>query len=219
MRIWLEAEEHACSIFNTGKNLISSLKRHSFDIILLDWMVPDIDGEEALHWIRRNIEWHIPVIFVTSRDSEEDVVRILDMGADDYLVKPVRQKELLARIRALARRSNLHDDLQSAHMIQQGQYTIDTSARMVYKDNEPIKLTQKEYELVVFLFNNIGRIISRSHILESVWGHHTDLNTRTADTHISRIRNKLGLVPENGWRISAIYHHGYRLESLSQDKG
>jgi DNA-binding response OmpR family regulator len=218
LKIWIEADDNACAVFATGKTLINALKRDSFDIILLDWIVPDINGEEALQWIRENIDWHIPVVFVTARDSEDDIARILDVGADDYLVKPVRQKELLARIRALARRSNILEDQHNASIIEKGEYRIDTGARMVYKDNEPVKLTQKEYELVVFLFNNIGRIVSRSHIMESVWGHHADLNTRTADTHISRIRNKLGLVPENGWRINAIYHHGYRLENLSQEK-
>jgi DNA-binding response OmpR family regulator len=217
LKIWIEADDNACSVFETGKSLIAALKRDSYDIILLDWMVPDINGEEALQWIRDNIDWHIPVVFVTARDSEDDVARILDIGADDYLVKPVRQKELLARIRALARRSNIHEDQHSTTIIQKGDYRIDTGARTVYKDNEPVKLTQKEYELILFLFNNIGRIVSRSHIMESVWGHHADLNTRTADTHISRIRNKLGLVPENGWRINAIYHHGYRLENLTQE--
>ena len=114
---------------------------------------------------------------------------------------------------AVARRANLivADDHDT---ITVGDYCIDNTKKTVLRANEEIKLTQKEYELVRYLFRNIGRIVSRENILENVWGHTADINTRTADTHISRIRNKLGLVPDNGWRISSIYHHGYRLEHL-----
>jgi DNA-binding response OmpR family regulator len=96
-------------------------------------------------------------------------------------------------------------------------YRIDVNNRSVTVAGEPIKLTQKEYELIVFLFKNIGRVVSRSHLLESVWGTNPEINTRTIDTHMSRIRSKLGIAPENGWRLSSIYQHGYRLEKMAQD--
>jgi DNA-binding response OmpR family regulator len=216
MGTWLQAADYHHKRYASGQPLINDLKRETFDMVVLDWMVPDIDGSEVLKWIRNNLEWHIPIIFVTSRDSEEDIVTILNLGADDYVTKPVGERELLARIKALARRSQLQDSRQD-NLIEVGDYRIDTNSRVVTHNGEVVKLTQKEYELVLFLFRNLGRIVSRSHILESVWGHQADINTRTADTHISRIRNKLGLIPENGWRISAVYHHGYRLEQLNTD--
>lgn len=213
--LWLEESGHQCTHFGDGRQLINALKQDSFDLLVLDWMVPEIDGEGVLRWARENLSWPIPILFMTQRDNEDDIVKILSLGADDYLTKPIREKEMLARITALARRANVLGTKETN--LQFGDYSIDLSSNSVMRNGDPIKLTQKEFELVLFLFRNIGRIVSRGHMLESVWGHNKDINTRTADTHISRIRNKLGLVPENGWRISAIYHHGYRLEQLQNE--
>lgn len=217
VRLWLENEAYNVKHYTTGQGLIETLKRESFDLLVLDWLVPGVDGKSVLQWVRANLDWHIPVIFVTQRDAEEDVVAILSLGADDYITKPIRPKEMLARIGAIARRAYLvRNDVEP--LMVHAPYLIDSTSRTVTVDGERIKLTQKEFELVVFLFKNIGRILSRSHILESVWGLSSDLNTRTADTHVSRIRNKLRLTPERGWQISAIYHHGYRLEQVDTAK-
>jgi len=210
--LWLEDAGYPCAHFSDGRQMINALKQDSFDLLVLDWMVPEIDGEGVLRWARESLNWRIPIIFMTQRDNEDDIVKILSLGADDYLTKPIRQREMLARITALARRANVLGTNDS--QLQFGDYSINLDNNTVTRNGNSIKLTQKEFELVLFLFRNIGRIVSRGHMLESVWGHSKDINTRTADTHISRIRNKLGLVPENGWRISAIYHHGYRLEQL-----
>ena len=213
--LWIEEEGHHCSIFGDGRQMINALKGDSFDLLLLDWMVPEIDGEGVLVWARENLSWRIPIVFLTMRDNEEDIVKILSLGADDYITKPVRHREMMARITALARRSNvLGTEKVKEDELHFGPYDINLKNNTVSRNNDSIKLTQKEFELVLFLFRNLGRIVSRGHMLESVWGHNQDINTRNADTHISRIRNKLGLVPENGWRISAIYHHGYRLEQV-----
>jgi len=214
--IWLEERGYQCTHFSDGRQMINALKHDSFDLLILDWMVPEIDGEGVLRWIRENLSWPIPIVFMTQRDNEDDIVKILSLGADDYLTKPIREREMMARISALARRANVLGSNQDN--LQFGDYSINLASNTVTWNGDTIKLTQKEFELVLFLFRNVGRIVSRGHMLESVWGHNKDINTRTADTHISRIRNKLGLVPENGWRISAIYHHGYRLEQL-QDAG
>lgn len=215
--LWLEEQGHQCERFADGRQLINALKRDSFDLLVLDWNVPEIDGEGVLIWVRENINWPIPVIFMTGHNEEDDIVKILSLGADDYVTKPIRQKEMLARITALARRANLLD-AGNKQNLEFAPYTINLINNTVLRNGELVELTQKEFELVAFLFRNIGRIVSRSHMLESVWGHSKDINTRTADTHISRIRNKLGLVSENGWRISAIYHHGYRLEQVEPPK-
>ena len=210
--LWMEDAGYPCTHFGDGRQMINALKQDSFDLLVLDWMVPEIDGEGVLLWARENLNWRIPILFMTQRDNEDDIVKILSLGADDYLTKPIRQREMLARITALARRANVLGSNES--QLQFGNYSINIDNNTVTRNGNSIKLTQKEFELVLFLFRNIGRIVSRGYMLESVWGHNKDINTRTADTHISRIRNKLGLVPENGWRISAIYHHGYRLEQL-----
>ena len=214
LRLWLTEAGYKVSLYSSGQELLSAIGNADFDLLILDWMLPDINGDEVLRKIRENIDWHIPIIFETGRDTEEDISHILMLGADDYLTKPLSRKVLLARVMAVARRAKLFDS-SDQDVINVGDYRIDNSKKAVLRADEEIKLTQKEYELVRYLFRNIGRIVSRENILENVWGHKTDINTRTADTHISRIRNKLGLIPDNGWRISSIYHHGYRLEHLS----
>ena len=103
---------------------------------------------------------------------------------------------------------------QGKQILDMAPYLIDVTSHMVSFQGEPLNLTQKEFELVLFLFRNVGKLLSRGHILSSVWGHGGDFSTRTVDTHISRIRKKLDLNPENGWKLSAIYHQGYRLEQL-----
>lgn len=211
---WLKAAGHGCEHFKSGKLFVRNIKRDSFDALILDWMIPDMDGYEVLGWVREHFEWPIPVVFVTAKDEEDDIVRALEQGADDYIVKPAKQRELIARIAAVVRRVAPVDETQTA--IEFDPFYIDLANHEVKKDGRRIDVTQKEYELIVFLFRNLGRVLSRGHILESVWGRNPDINTRTVDTHVSRIRTKLALAAENGWRLSSIYQHGYRLERLSQ---
>ncbi len=182
-------------------------------MLILDWIVPDMDGYEVLRWVRENFDWRIPVVFVTAKDEEDDIVRALEEGADDYMVKPAKQRELNARIAAVARRASTVDENQAE--IEFEPYLIDLGNHDIKRDGERIDVTQKEYELIVFLFKNIGRVMSRAHILESVWGRNPDINTRTVDTHVSRIRTKLALSAESGWKLSSIYQHGYRLEKVT----
>ena len=96
-----------------------------------------------------------------------------------------------------------------------GEFDVDVDRRVVTRHGAEMDLTQKDFDLAVFLFRNVGNLVSRGHILESVWGRTSDLNTRTVDTHVSRLRSKLGLVPENGWKLTAVYQHGYRLEQVA----
>lgn len=215
VRLWLEDEGYDVIHFANGREFTSALRKESFDLYILDWVMPDLDGEQILGWLTEQSEHDTPVIFVTQRDSEEDIAKILNMGADDYITKPLRQKELLARIAAVARRTQ---GVIQKETLEHPPYRINLSSHTLFKDNEPVKLTQKEFELVAFLFKNLGRLLSRGHILSSVWGHGSEFTTRTVDTHISRIRKKLDLAPENGWRLSAIYHQGYRLEQVDKEE-
>jgi two-component system response regulator RegX3 len=210
MQGWLLEAGYDCQVFGLGKTLIYRLCQDSFDLIVLDWMLPDTDGIEVLRWIREHIDWPIPVLFVTGKDEEADIVLALEQGADDYMIKPVKRLELLARIKALSRRTIPQNGKQQ--VLEFGQYKLDLSTRKAFLNGVPIELTQKEFDLVSFLFRYAGRVLSRGHILESVWGRNPNLNTRTVDTHISRIRSKLDLRPEHGWQLKAVYQHGYRLE-------
>ena len=213
MQQWLEAAGHIVHNFTSGKTIVREAARESFDMFLLDWHVPDLSGEEVLRWLREKQLSTAPVLFATSRDSEEDIVAALQAGADDYMVKPVRRLELLARVEALLRRTQTKQAEIEPLLI--GPYRINLVDRVVSLDGEPIEMTDKEYELTVFLFRNIGRLTSRGHISESVWGRSSDVQSRTVDTHVSRVRKKLELGPARGVRLTPVYNFGYRLERVS----
>lgn len=211
---WLKEAGHKCDSYRGGRVFIQGVKRNTYDILVLDWIVPDMSGLDVLYWVRENVDWRIPVIFTTQMDREEDVVRVLDEGADDYMAKPVKRRELLARIAALGRRTlNSHE---GHEVLEFDPFQIDREYRIVQKSGIEISLTNIEFDLTIFLFRNHGRILSRGYILENVWGRNSEVNTRTVDTHISRVRKKLGICQEIGWRLSPIYQHGYRLEKLIQ---
>jgi two-component system response regulator RegX3 len=213
LRGWLEGAGHALHAYERGRDFLREVARESFDVFLLDWMIPDKSGTEVLAWIRANLKERVPVLFVTARDSEEDIVSVLQSGADDYLVKPLRKGELIARIEAVLRRTRTTGA--EEEVPEYGEYRIDVTRRTISRAGEEIDLTQKDFDLALFLFRNQGRLLSRGHIFEAVWGQSTDINTRTIDTHVSRLRTRLGLAPENGWRLGAVYQHGYRLERLN----
>jgi two-component system response regulator RegX3 len=179
----------------------------------LDWMVPKTSGLEVLKHLRAQLDQVVPVIFITQRDAEEDIVEALEAGADDYMAKPVRQMETLARVNAIARRMGFGEE-NTANIYDLPPYVIDTRLRHVYRNGELLEMTQREYELTLFLFKNIGRIISRGHLLQMVWGTSAAINTRTVDTHISRLRTKLSLEDEKNWTLTSVYRNGYRLDNI-----
>ena len=217
MQVWLQAVGHECHTFHNGETFREAVRQEPFDLLILDWLLPDTDGLEVLHWVRDQFDWRIPVIFVTRMDKEHDVVTALEQGADDYMTKPVKPLEMLARITALLRRAQPQAERGSELSI--GPYRLNVNSRTVTHAGERVELTHKEFDLALYLFRHAGQLLSRAQILEAVWGTTAELNTRTVDTHISRIRNKLGLLPENGWKLSAVYQHGYRLERLDQRAG
>ena len=212
VEVWLTDAGHNCYAYQSGSRIVQSLNKESFDAIILDWEVPDMSGFEVLQWVRENLDWNPPVLFITKRDQEEDVVTALEAGADDYMAKPIKRDEMLARLSAIARRSNPQSNSETA--LDFPPYSIDLKKRTVSINGEEIELTQKEYELTLFIFRNIGRVLSRGYMLERVWGKNPDINTRTIDTHMSRLRRKLSISEENGWKLTSVYQHGYRLEPV-----
>jgi DNA-binding response OmpR family regulator len=207
----LERAGHQCHLFQTARALQTWLQRETFDLLILDWMLPDGSGLEVLKRAREQMSVVPPTIFVTSRSDEVDIVAALNAGADDYVVKPVREGELIARVSALLRRSypTATDPIETF-----GAYAFDTIAGTVTIDDEPMTLTAKEFSLALLLFQNIHRALSRAYLLEKLWGRNPDLPTRTLDAHVSRVRTKLRLRPEHGYRLSPVYSYGYRLEKI-----
>lgn len=210
----LSERGHECDCFPTGQIFLSAVLHSSYDLMILDWQIPDMTGIDVLKSIRAQFNWPVPVLFLTQRDSEADIVQALDAGADDYLAKPARAAELVARINALARRSNPDNEKEA---LQYGPFKVDTQRRTITLHGEDLSLTDKDFDLTLFLFQNQGRLLTREVLLERVWGLARDINTRTVDTHMSRLRRRLGLNPENGFRIKTIYQRGYRLEAMETE--
>ena len=209
---WLEESGYTVRIFRTGSEFRRRQGNESIDLLLLDWMLPDTAGIDVLGWIRASANSHLPVIFLTARGEEEDLVRALANGGDDYVVKPAKKRELLARVNALFRRHGGNGE--QGGEIDLPPYRLDPRRRRISVDGREIELTQREFDLASFLFRRQGRIVGRDALLENVWNLSSAVSTRTVDTHVSRLRKKLDLNGEHGWRLAAIYQHGYRLEQV-----
>jgi len=223
--LWANEAGDQLQSYTTGKSFREAMNRENFDLLVLDWHLPDTTGIEELDWLRDEQASNTPVIFITSRDSEASVVEALDHGADDYMVKPVQKTVTLARIKALQRRNKIRGNAEGNEPDADGNhgisvfepYEVNESERRISVNGEAIKLTNKEFELAAFLFHNSGCLVTRDYLLEFIWGTRGDLNTRTVDTHISRIRSKLGINPAVGWQLSSIYQRGYRLFRVSKE--
>lgn len=211
-QVWLGSGGHSCKCYENGQDFIKAINRETFDLAILDWELPDISGAEVLKHLRQQVDWQMPVLFATNRDNESDIVFALRSGADDYMIKPVKQQELLARIDAIARRTGLGNA--NNETINTEPYHFNPSDLTASYDDKTVTLTRKEFDLALFLFKNKGRLLSRGHIMESVWGQSVELNTRTVDTHVSSVRQKIEIGPERGWRLASVYGHGYRLEAV-----
>lgn len=207
----VEALGYACHRFSTGAALLQALQRATFDLLLIDWELPDMPGLDVLRTLRGRHRARTPVIFVTHRDEERDVVQALSAGADDYVVKPVRSAELKARMLALLRRAYPDEEAGVRH----GDFLLQPSSRTACYQGRPVELKQREFELAHCLFTHMGQLLSRAYLMQTVWGREADVPTRTLDTHVSAVRSKLGLRPERGYRLSAVYGHGYRLEAIA----
>jgi DNA-binding response OmpR family regulator len=209
----LAAHGHEIVAFDRGHALLNALRRDSFDLLVVDWGLPDVSGIEVVQWVRAHVPSRPPVLFVTSQSEERSVVQALTAGADDYMVKPVRTAELQARVEALLRRS--YPASRPAAVLQHGRLCFHPATAEATLDGEPVALKAREFDVAHCLFSNLGRLLSRSYLMETVWGVGADLPTRSLDTHVSALRSKLQLRPERGYRLTAVYGHGYRLDVVN----
>lgn len=208
----LTSTGHLCHAFHHAKDLLLQLRKESYDMLILDWQIPDLSGVEVLRQSRDKLPANMPVLVLAHRSGEDDIVAGMDAGANDYLIKPIRRSELIARVQALLRRA--YPEFNNTEQIQFGNYVFETRSGRLMRNGKVIELTHKEFELALLFFRHLGRPLSRAFIHEAVWSRETELASRTMDTHVSRVRNKLQLRPENGYRLAPVYSYGYRLEQI-----
>jgi DNA-binding response OmpR family regulator len=211
MRDRLIADGHEVVVVHDGASAMAAVATRVPDCVLLDWLLPDVDG---LTVCRRLRERHLmPIIMVTARTEEVDRVLGLEVGADDYLVKPFGLRELLARVRAMLRRVDLEAVRRAPTAdgkLQSGTLTIDTNSRIATLHDTPMHLTRKEFELLTVLVSNPGRAFTREFLVEQIWSSNFEGYERAIDTHITRLRRKLGPMGE---RIVTVWGVGYRFSA------
>lgn len=202
-----------CHVFLAGGALIAAAGQTRFDLFVLDWEVPDVSGEAVLHWLRKTVPVPVPVIFVTGRCAEADIISALKNGADDYVTKPYLRGVLTARVEALLRRAYPQKNVASLSF---RQFELDPKISRLSLAGTPVHLTQREFDLALLLFQNLDTLLTRDQMLESVWGRRAlSAGSRTIDTHISRLRVKLDLRPDTGFVLTTVYKYGYRLEQVT----
>lgn len=209
----IERMGHICHPFLTGNSLLQALRRESFDLLIVDWHLPDAEGPTVVRTVRTITGPQMPILFITRRQDEQDIVEALASGADDFMTKPVRLGELTARLVALLRRA--YPDASGGGLVF-GPYQFHEETRTVELDGETLELTDREYLLALCMFQNAGRLLSREHLREMVWNQIHDVPSRTIDTHVSRLRSKLRFGLGASYTVTAVYGVGYRLEAVAK---
>lgn len=210
----IEEMGHVAVSFSDGNMLAQALVRETFDLLILDWNIPGKDGIATLQWMQSSLPERPPVIMMTNRSAKRDISDALNAGADDYITKPEDRSVVAARINAMLRRNAGSGafDTEATY----GKYHLNRLEQTVAINGKTVTLTAKEFELADLFFRNADRTLSRNYIMETIWRTTAALATRTLDMHISRVRSKLDLQPENGFRIFTVFGYGYRLESITR---
>jgi two-component system response regulator RegX3 len=207
----LSKEGFDVSIAETGRAALELFKAESFDLILLDLMIPEVSGIEVCRAIRTTSS--VPIIMLTAKDSEIDKVVGLELGADDYVTKPYSSRELVARIKAVLRRGAVDDLPKESGILSVGNIRMDIERHSVTVNGSPVALPLKEFELLEFLMRNEGRVLTRSQLIDRVWGDDYYGDTKTLDVHVKRLRSKIEVDPANPTFIQTIRGLGYKFEA------
>jgi len=194
-----------------GEEAIERTKEYSYDLIVLDLMLPKMDGMEVCKSIRKNNDY-IPILMLTAKDNEYDKIYGLEMGADDYLTKPFSPKELIARINAILRRTERKPENAAPLILEVGDIEVHPDRFEAYFKGEPLELTRKEFELLVYLINHKNQILSREQLLSSVWDYDFVGDTRIVDVQVSHLREKIEEDTKNPLYIKTVRGFGYKLE-------
>jgi two-component system response regulator RegX3 len=210
LTVGLEREGFSVTTAVDGQQGLALFKEGDFDVVLLDLMLPKKSGLDVCRDIR--LTSSVPIIIVSAKSEEVDMVLMLELGADDYVAKPYRLRELVARIRAVLRRRQDHGVAEADEVIALGNIRLDIDARRCFVDDEEIKLRKKEFALLRLLLENPGRVLTREVLIDRVWGSDYVGDTKTLDVHIKRLRTLIEEEPKNPAHISTVRGVGYRYE-------
>lgn len=212
LRDTLENEGFSVFVSEDGDNAVEMVKEHQPDLMILDIMLPGKSGYDICQEVR-DLKYTFPIIMLTAKDQEPDKVKGLTLGADDYLTKPFGVKELLARIEARLRRAGTYSSSGQVDILQLGEVKIDLNeSEVIHPDGNSIELTAREVELIRYLLSNANNPISRDELLEKVWRYDYSTNTRTVDVHISKLRAKIELYPNDPRFLITLHGVGYMLK-------
>ena len=206
----LQREGFEVEIADDGEKALRRYREDGADVILLDLMLPGMPGTEVCRQIRTTSS--VPIVMLTAKDSEVDIVVGLELGADDYVTKPYSSRELLARMRAVLRRSMASEDDLDEHVLEAGRVTLDIDRHTVSVDGEQIAMPLKEFELLELLMRNTGRVLTRGQLIDRVWGSDYFGDTKTLDVHIKRIRSRSEVTPSKPQMLVTVRGLGYRFE-------
>lgn len=206
----LEREGYEIEVAADGPSAIAAFDRDGADLVLLDLMLPGLPGTEVCREIRTRST--VPIIMLTAKDSEIDIVVGLELGADDYVTKPYKTRELLARIRAVLRRRTEIEDYDEA-VLEGGRVKMDVDRHTVEVDGAAVPMPLKEFELLELLMRNPGRVLTRGQLIDRVWGSDYFGDTKTLDVHIKRIRSKIEVAPSEPVQLVTVRGLGYRFEA------
>ncbi|MGX6441690.1 response regulator transcription factor [Neobacillus sp. K501] len=191
-----------------GQEAIQLVKEQSPSLVILDLMLPDLDGFEICTKLRESYP-ELPIVIVSARGQDMEKIMGLELGADDYIVKPFNPLELVARIRSVLRRTTQKVDKQPSNVINKGPFVLDTKTQRVYKSGQILKLTAREYQLVKLFFDRVNEPITRDELLDKIWGVNYFGDPKTVDVHIRRLREKIEDEPSNPSYLKTIWGFGY----------
>ncbi|MDO9280885.1 MAG: response regulator transcription factor [Methylotenera sp.] len=209
---WLQEAGFEVDHFATGLDFLRKFPHSQYDLCIFDWALPDMEGPDVMVSIKLKSSNLPPIIFFTESSEEEDIIRIIESGADDYIVKPVSRPLLMARINALIRHTSPKPGNETIYKL--GPLTLDAKQRLATLEGEEVNLTDKELDLALCFLKNEGMFLSRTHLMNVLWGASSEVETCKVDVHVSHLRTKLKLTTENGWELTSIYQQGYRLERI-----
>ncbi|MFC9703287.1 response regulator transcription factor [Streptomyces sp. NPDC056943] len=218
IRIYLEREGNTVQVVADGRSALERVRSVRPDLVVLDVMLPFVDGLDVCR-ILRSEGSDVPILLLTARSTEEDMLLGLDLGADDYLTKPYSPRELTARVRALLRRSRATGAAARDELLRVGEVELDTGRFEVRVSGRPVALTSKEFSLLEVLAREPGRVFTRTQIIERVFGFGSDVLERTVDVHVRNLRLKLEADPARPRRLETVYGRGYRLSDTSEGSG